>query len=110
MYVIILIVWCVLVFGSYVYSLLNHVDITFNLFISLVAIGAFFLITEGNDFEVPVIGFVTKVQLPDASYERGKQRVKEKRKLTINSSALSTLLAYMCCPLIICLILNLILF
>lgn len=108
MYILILIVWTILVFGSYLYSLINNVEIIFYLLISLVIIGSFFLITEGNDFEVPVIGFVTKVQLPDASFERGKQRVKEKRKITINSSAISTLLAYMCCPLIICLIINLI--
>ena len=109
MYVLILIIWTIFVFGSYIYSLASNIEITFHLLISLVIIGSFFLITEGNDFEVPVIGFVTKVQLPDASFERGKQRVKEKRKITLNSSAISTMLAYMCCPLIICLIINLIL-
>lgn len=103
MYIAILITWTIFVVGGYIYGLYHHIDMTFNLFIALVVIGGVFMLTEG--FEIPSIGY-NKSSLPEVSIERGKQKMREKRENQFHSTPISTLLAYMCIPLIACLIFN----
>ena len=107
MALLILAVWTILVFGGTIYCLLHHIETTFPLFAALALIGCIFMITD--NIELPSIGFSAK-HLPEASLEYGKQKVEEKRKKILQSTPLSSLLAYMCIPLVVCLIANILIF